>query len=139
MKRVQQGFTLIELMIVVAIIGILAAVAIPQYQNYVTRSKWANNMASLESMKVAIGECAQTNAGDLTACDTFAKIGLAAAPTAKYGTVTFAGTTAVITLTGTTEVNGETLILTPDLTTDTSKLAWNVSGTCVTSKKCKIS
>ena len=53
----QKGFTLIELMIVVAIIGILAAVAIPQYQNYVARSQVARVMSETGSLKTAIETC----------------------------------------------------------------------------------
>lgn len=69
MKRVQQGFTLIELMIVVAIIGILAAVAIPQYQNYVLKSRMANVLSSVDALKTAVAVCAQENGGDLANCD----------------------------------------------------------------------
>jgi type IV pilus assembly protein PilA len=58
MKRMQQqGFTLIELMIVVAIIGILAAIAIPQYQNYVARSQVTRVMAEAGSLKTPIEVC----------------------------------------------------------------------------------
>ena len=67
MKRVQQGFTLIELMIVVAIIGILAAVAIPQYKDYTSKSKSASALTSLNSVKTAIALCAQEK-GVLSGC-----------------------------------------------------------------------
>jgi len=77
MKRVQQGFTLIELMIVVAIIGILAAVAIPQYQNYVLKSRMANVLSSVDALKTAVAVCVQENGGDNANCDDTANGGAA--------------------------------------------------------------
>ncbi|NMG03250.1 prepilin-type N-terminal cleavage/methylation domain-containing protein [Azoarcus taiwanensis] len=60
MKKVQQGFTLIELMIVVAIIGILAAVALPAYQDYTTRAKVSEVMLAASSARTSVAEAAQT-------------------------------------------------------------------------------
>jgi type IV pilus assembly protein PilA len=61
MKRIQKGFTLIELMIVVAIIGILAAVALPAYQDYTVRAKVSELVLAASGMKTTIAEFAQTN------------------------------------------------------------------------------
>ncbi|PHV39626.1 pilin [Janthinobacterium sp. BJB304] len=68
--RVQSGFTLIELMIVVAIASILAAVAIPQYGDYTMRAKVSNVLAAAAPLKTAVALCVQENGGEAAACST---------------------------------------------------------------------
>ena len=63
MKRVQQGFTLIELMIVVAIVGILAAIALPAYQDFVVRSKMSEGTAALAACKTSVQDYVSSHQG----------------------------------------------------------------------------
>jgi len=150
MQKAQKGFTLIELMIVVAIVGILAAIAIPQYQQYTAKSKFAEVITSLDALKLGIIAC--VNDGSCIAGAPGAEtVNIAVLPTAAAGggdlpplpaaanydilpTITTAGV-----LTGTAVstggLNGQTYTLTPTLDVN-NNLVWATGGTCKAAALC---
>ena len=136
MKKVQQGFTLIELMIVVAIIGILAAVAIPAYNNYTKKARFSEVLSIGDSYKLAVAVC-YTDTNDLTTCDA----GANGIPAAAASTTSLAAgmtvTDGVITMTGTTAAGGYTSVLTPALNAAQSAIIWTQGGTCLAAGFCK--
>ena len=117
MKRLQQGFTLIELMIVVAIVGILAAIALPAYQDYVIRSKLSEGEAAIAACKTSVSEYVATHAGTFPADEVTAGCSTTSTQYVNGGTTVNNGIiTAVTQNTGAAASGGDcTLILNPTL------------------------
>ena len=129
MHMVQKGFTLIELMIVVAIIGILAAVALPAYQDYTVRAKVTEVILAASGAKLAVAEAAQV-AGAMPATTSLV---VASQSTAYVSGVAYSNTSAsggVITATATakeSKISGSTIILTGTLGS-TGSVDWVCAG-----------
>jgi type IV pilus assembly protein PilA len=125
MRKIQQGFTLIELMIVVAIIGILAAVALPAYQDYTNRAKVSEIILAASTARTCVTEMKQAGGTTFSSCDDDF------VATKYAGTLAVADTTGVITVTSTASSlpSSTTVTLTPEFTADNAGIkSWGCTG-----------
>ena len=140
LSKKQSGFTLIELMIVIAIIGILASVALPAYSQYTKKAKFSEVILAGSSVKGLVDLCFQTRgAQNLANCGTLALIGGNEADIiggAQVTSVALDANSAAITMTGAATVDNRTYILTPTATGGGNSLTWAETGSCITEGLC---
>ena len=134
MRTVQKGFTLIELMIVIAIIGILAAIALPAYQDYTTRSKVSEVIIMAAPAKLAVAETT-SSLGSL-ANVTAANSGYVFPGATKYvSNVAITPATGVVTVTSTVPNATGALTLTPsEVLAGTGQLTWVCASAVINAK-----
>ena len=124
MKRsLQKGFTLIELMIVVAIIGILAAVALPAYQDYTVRAKVSEVILAASSAKTTISEAANS----LSALPDVASVSVGTQSSTYVTSVSWSGTAITVMARGDTNITGSTILMTG--TYQSGQVTWACGGT----------
>ena len=139
-QKSQSGFTLIELMIVVAIIGILASIAVPAYQTYTKKAKFTEVVSATAPFKTGIELCAiDQGVSPIAACaagQNGVPLAVAASPSPYVASVA-ASAAGVITATATATggLAGEDYVLTPTYTVGAS-VVWAKSGTCVAAAIC---
>lgn len=125
------GFSLIELMIVVAIIGILSVIAIPSYQMYAERARFAEVITATEPFKIAISLALQK--GDPLSKLNNGEYGIPPEPSPTKNLAGIRVKKGIITATGTDIVHNANYILTPD----TNGIHWSVEGTCINTGLCE--
>ena len=136
MKSVQKGFTLIELMIVIAIIGILAAIAIPAYQNYTIRAQVSEGLSLAAGIETAFDECYAnkgTATGTTTGCGSLTTLGIDSAITGTYvSSMTYSDgvITAKYGTNANSNINGKTITLAAYQSAN-GDISWICSGPTV--------